>query len=206
MDVFMIIFFVVPFIPVHFQTQVRKVKKMKKVVCLCLLIVFSLSLVGCGGKSLWTKTITITQQQIEDKMVGKFPMHKENRLIKADFSNPTVLLTAGSERITFGLNTEIEFLRDTYSGDLMMSAELEYVPSKGSFYLVNSEIESLTIGGLSKSKCDKVAGALGKIIYFGLDTLPVYTLNTSDIKQKAAKAVLKSVVINDGNIEAVIGI
>lgn len=169
----------------------------------CLLVV---ALVGCGGGPLWTKTITITQQQIEDKMVGKFPMHKENRLIKSDFSNPKVHLTAGSDRVTFGLDVEIEFLRDTYTGHLLMSAGLEYVSKKGSFYLVDSQIETLTIGGLSQSKSDKIAGALEKVIYFGLDTLPVYTLDTSDIKQKAAKAVLKSVIIRDGAIEAVIGI
>ena len=162
--------------PVYFRSLSKprqKGRKMRIITCLCLLSILAADLVGCGGGPLWTKTITITQQQIEDKMVGKFPMHKENRLIKSDFTNPKVYLTPGSDRVSFGLDVEIEFLRETYTGQLMMNAGLEYASDKGSFYLVDSQIETLNISGL---------------------------------KQKAAKAVLKSVVIRDGAIEAVIGI
>ena len=160
---------------------------------------------GCGGK-IWQKTITITEEQIEEKLADKFPIDKASAWYEAHFDEPLVDLQPGSERVTFALSTTLDFMGETYSGTIMMSSGLEYKPNEGSFYLVDSQIEELEIENLDASKISNITTVLSQAVKFGLDKWPVYRLKQSDIKQQLAKTVLQSVIIYDGHIEAVIGI
>jgi len=157
----------------------------------------------------WEKTIVITQTDIEQTLNQHFPMKNTGRFTRVNVKEPLVQLQNGSERINFGLTIDIEVVKPKqahYSGNILMSANLAYDSDKGSFYLVDAEIEQFDIDGVSAAKAALITKATTKLLYFSLDRWPVYTLKQSDVKQNLAKILLKSVEVKEGNIEVKLGL
>ncbi len=168
-------------------------------------VVMIASSVICRKITSWERLVIIPEQKIQTALNEAFPVHNENRFIKATWSDPLIDLDSYSNRVAFSLNAEIEFLRENYSGEAKVSGEIEYKKSTGSFYLSKSKIESLKIEGVSEEKLDKITKIVSKVIYFRLDAFPVYTLKRSDKKQLLAKALIKSVEIHGNNVEVLLG-
>jgi Protein of unknown function (DUF1439) len=155
--------------------------------------------------------LRLTQQQIQEKLDQIFPMTKRHLLLfEVDYSNPKVILTEGSDRIRFSLDAVLSNFATTsgqrLSGSCEMVAGLRYDADRHAFFLTDPVIEKLDLGGLPVELTPKVEQAFKATAEEVLDIRPVYTLRPTDLKKAAARAVLKSVLVEKGELVITLGL
>lgn len=156
-------------------------------------------------------TVNIPEARLKEKLGEKLPLTKTYLFIlEVTLGNPRVSLAEGSRKIDVGLdvvlNIKINRGLKPLGGSIDMSVGVRYEPEKGQFFLTDPVIENLKIQGIPDKYTDTADRALSKAISGYCETNPIYTLKTSDIKQAAAKLVLKDVYIHNKELVIKLGI
>jgi hypothetical protein len=147
-------------------------------------------------------TIKITEAQLQDKLRKRLPLNKDYFFIfEVTLENPRVSLKNGRKKILVGLdiilNIKINREPKPLTGSIEVSGGVKYDAEKGQFFITDPAVENLKAKGIPDKYTDKVNKALSKILTGYYATHPIYTLKTTDMKQTAAKLVLKNVDIHD---------
>jgi hypothetical protein len=155
--------------------------------------------------------LRLTQQEIQDRFDEKFPFSKRHLLLfEVTYSNPKVILTEGSDRIRFSTDAELSNFATSggqrLSGSCEVVAGLRYDAEQHAFFLIDPEIEKLDIAGLPVELTPKVQQAMVATAEEVLTRRPVYTLRPTDLKKAAARAVLKSVKVENGVLVIALGL
>ena len=153
----------------------------------------------------------LTERQIQEKLNKNLPLTKSYLFIfQVTLDNPRVTLTNGSKRVGAGidviLNIQIGNEPKPLRGSLDVSGIVSYASDKGQFFLADSVIENLTFEGIPVKYTEKVNSVLKKAIMAYLAERPIYTLSVSDVKQAAARLVLKDVIIQNSELVVTLGI
>jgi hypothetical protein len=89
------------------------------------------------------------------------------------------------------------------SGSGGIEGSLRY--SDGSFYLDDADLTHLEIAEITPERTELIRSYAAVPLTAALDTLPVYTLN-EDLKQKAARFIIKGVVADDAGLKVTLGL
>ncbi len=93
-----------------------------------------------------------------------------------------------------------------FEGGQISSGGVRYEAADGQFFLTEPAIENLGIQGVPAKYTAKVNSVLTKAIgEYYLDR-PIYTLKDSDVKNAAAKLLLKTVIVKDQVLIVTLGI
>ncbi|MCK4841171.1 MAG: DUF1439 domain-containing protein [Methylococcales bacterium] len=154
--------------------------------------------------------LRITEDKIQKELEKKLPVSKTYLLIfKVTLDKPRVILSSANEKVNMGLNAilSIKMGKDAQflSGSIDVSAGIKYVAETGTFFLTDPGIEALNISGIPEKYMQKVNTVINKSLSDYYAEHPIYTLNTGDIKQKTAKLLLKSIVVEDKRIVVRLG-
>ena len=181
-----------------------------------ILIAIGVALViAVGGAYLYFSNkefvITITESQIRNKVAEKLPIAKTYLLLfDITLSNPRIDLENGSNRINGGMDVKISIKINgkdrELSGMIDISGGLKYVSGEGDFYLTNTQIETLSVQGVPEKYEQTVVKTLKTFISDYFNKNPVYSLKASDLKQAAAKMILKSIIIEGEEVIVSMGI
>lgn len=155
--------------------------------------------------------IRISQQQIDAKLSEKLPFTKTYlSIFQLTLDNPRVELLADSGRIRAGLdltlNVKINGREKPLGGAVDASAHLKYVASEGQFYLADPVIEQLSIQGLPEKYRDKARAVTELALTEYYKKHPVYRLKPGDVKQAAAKLVLRDVAVENDALVITLGL
>lgn len=155
--------------------------------------------------------VIISEKEIREKLNATLPLKKLYLFVfEITLDNPRVDLVEASNRINAGfdvvLNIKIGSESKPIGGTIDASGALKYVPAEGAFYLVDPIIENLSFQGLSETYAKKVSNAAEKALVNFYSDHPLYILKASDVKQAAAKLILKNLVIRNEAIEVTLGI
>jgi hypothetical protein len=155
--------------------------------------------------------LRLTQQEIQEKLDPKFPFSKRHLLLfEVTYSNPKVIFTEGSDRLRFSIDAELSNFATSdgqhLNGSCEVVAGLRYDAEQHAFFLIDPEIEKLDIAGLPVELTPKVQQALRASAEEVLTRRPVYTLRPTDLKKAAARAVLKSVLVEKGELVITLGL
>ena len=155
-----------------------------------------------------TWTFSFTQQQIEEQLEKRFPMHKRYLLlIEVHYENPRVRLTEGSSDIGVGVDARVNVVDDkelTGSADLV--TKIAYDPDSGTFVLRDARLERLRVAGISEKKMDRVTGIANQLAAERVNGIPIYKLRPTDVKKAFARLVLKSVAVRNGVLHVEVGV
>lgn len=187
---------------------------MKKIL---LIVLGLLLLLAVGIWSSWGQTyeLVLSEQQLSEKLNEKFPFEKTYLfIIGLRFSNPVLSLEEASNRISFGCDIETNFKMDKpgeevpgpLKGAARVSGSLRYEPSKASFFLDAPKVEQLDIVGLPPKWLAKANSAAGKAVSEFLQHQPLYKLKPDDVKQAAARLVLRKTLVVGKNLVVTLGI
>jgi len=154
--------------------------------------------------------IRIPEIQIQHKLSDKLPITKTYWLIfSVTLDNPRVDLIEENGRVKAGLditlNIKIGKLKQPLEGSVDASGQLKYEPTNGQFYLADLVIERLDLQGVPDKHINKVSKAVSKALSEYYSTHPVYTLKSSDVKQAAAKLVLKNIIVDRDELVVTLG-
>lgn len=152
-----------------------------------------------------------TEPELQDKLAQRLPLERTYLLIfQVVLDNPRLQLIDGSDRVRAGLDVTLNIRVGSepapLGGSLDVSGGVKYDNVKGEFYLSDPVIEDLSIQGVPSGYSDRVDNILTKAISEYYADRPIYTLKESDVKQSAAKLLLKNVSIEDRVLIVTLGV
>lgn len=175
------------------------------------LLVF-LALVGTGviwylaGK---TYEIRISQAQLEQKLAERLPLTQRYPLVSVTLAQPRVHLNEDSDRVDFGLNMSLTMNvsgSQIASADIDVSAGLRYDAERGAIFLAEPVMDKLVVQGLDERRTAMAQLALETAMASYLVQQPVYTLNASDMKQRAARMAVRDIKVKNGGVLVLLGL
>ncbi len=184
---------------------------MKKLVLLTGIVLMLLAVGAYYYFSGKVYVIRLTESQLKVKLEDKLPITKTYFfIIQVTLDNPRVHLVNGSNRVSAGMDVEFNIKLNKslkpVGGKVDVSGGILYSPEKGKLYLTDPVIEKLQIRGIPEQYANKINKALTKALEKYYSEHPIYTLKSTDIKQAVAKAVLKSVKIENKELIITLGI
>jgi hypothetical protein len=181
-------------------------------ILLCIAAAIAVVLVGLyfflNGRDF---VVTIPEETIREKLNEKLPLSKRYLFIfDVSLDNPRVDLDSENNRIVVGLDVVLNIIvndnEKPLGGSVDVSGTIEYISEDGAFYLSEPIIERLLIEGLPEKYASKASIVVEKALTRFYSNRPVYTLNSSDVKQVTAKMILKDLVVKENSIVLTLGI
>lgn len=171
-----------------------------------------LALVGAGA--IWylagkTFEIRISQAQLEQKLAERLPLTQRYPLVSVTLAQPRVHLNEDSERVDFGLNMAMSMNAggaQILSADIDVSAGLRYDAERGAIFLAEPVMDKLVVKGLDERRTAMAQLALETAMASYLVQQPVYTLNASDMKQRAARMAVRDIRVENGTVVVLLGL
>ncbi|MEK7412327.1 MAG: DUF1439 domain-containing protein [Planctomycetota bacterium] len=153
----------------------------------------------------------ITAGEIQAGLNAKLPYTRSYFFVfEVTLDNPRVTLVDGSEKIKAGLdivlNIHIGNEKKPLSGSVDVASGVRYDPETHQFFLIDPVIERLAVQGIPEKYEQKVGEALTKALSEYYQSHPVYTLKGTDLKQAAARLLLKKVVVIDQALVVTLGL
>lgn len=154
--------------------------------------------------------VELTEPQLQAQLDQIFPIEKSYLIFALRLFEPQVHLVEGADRVTFGvkaaLNVRLEGEPKNLGGEGAITAGLEYNPKDYSFYLHDPRLERLEVQGIPVKHVEAVNALAERLARTRINRLPVYTLSRDDLKQVAARLVLKGLVVRDEKLVITLGL
>ena len=155
--------------------------------------------------------LNFSESQIQEKLTAKLPLVKTYLFIfQVTLDNPRVHLENGSNRLKAGLDIKLNIQpgkeQVPLGGIIDVSGGVKYIAEKGDFFLTDPVIERLAVEGLQSKYTDKINLVLTKALGEFYASHPIYSLKTTDIKQTAAKLILKNAIVDNKELVITLGI
>lgn len=152
-----------------------------------------------------------SQAQIKQKLSQKLPMTRRYLFIfEITLDNPRVQLIEGSDRVAAGLDVVLNLHVDDHpvplGGMVDVSGSVAYDPELGAFFLADPQIDRLKVQGVPEKYMDKVSSVVAKALGDYYRERPVYTLSQLDMKQAAARMVLREVKVQNKMLVVTLGL
>lgn len=155
--------------------------------------------------------VRLSEADIQRKLEEKLPLTKTYLfIIQVTLNNPRVHLENGSKRVNAGLDVIFNITLNNHpkpiGGTVDVSAGILYLAEKGQFFLTSPIVEKLEVQGIPQQYTDKANMALTKALAEYYAKHPIYTLNTANTKQAAARMILKDVIVENKQLVVTLGI
>ncbi len=152
-----------------------------------------------------------SEDDLRLKLSERLPIEKTYLFVfQVVLDSPRITLVEGSDRVQAGLDVTLNIRIDDeplpLGGSVDASGGVRYDPMEGEFYLTDPIVESLAVQGVPARYTDRVNSVLTKALAEYYEDRPIYALEESDVKQAAAKLVLKSVVVQDRLLVVTLGV
>jgi len=146
-------------------------------------------------------TIELTQQQLQERLEGMMPMHRDRYFMKVTLDQPVVDLAVGDGMLGFEGVITID-APGNMGGEVAVkiAGELVYDPDQGAFFFKKPKILSLDTSQILSGNEAQVKSVIEPLASKYLERKPVYLLQDDDLKQQLAKAVLQSVTVEDNKL------
>ena len=186
-----------------------KTMKIKIIISLLIVCIITLgSIFYLKGKHF---TVHITEAQILKKLDEKAPFKKTYLTIfKTVIQNPRVHIKDNSERISVGadvtVNINIKKYSKKLSGTIDVLTGISYNNETHQFFLVNPEIEKISMQGIPDKYVSKVNSIVNKALQKYLAETVVYKLKADSKAKTVAKMILKSIRVKNKNVIVTLGI
>lgn len=154
--------------------------------------------------------LRITQAQLEQKLAEKLPLTRAYPIFAVTLANPRVHLNEQSDRIDFGLDVTMALqsgsIRPPIRSEVDVSAGIRYDPQRGAFFLTDPVVDRLRLDGVQDKFMAMPNTVLSNAIAAYFAERPIYTLSSSDPKQRLAQMLVKRVVVERGEIVVHMGL
>lgn len=161
------------------------------------------------GALLGSDTIRFSQQQIQEKLVRKFPRDysKLGGLVTLTLMNPKLSIPPGDRRLQVQFDVAAGALGHasrTPEGSFTLSSSLRYDPATRGLHLFEPRIEDVEVGSLGGRMGDTLRGALNDWLSDWSQKEPVYQFDDSLIGRLGARRV-EGTKIQDGQVVVQLG-
>jgi hypothetical protein len=180
-----------------------------------LVVLLAVALLTAGG-AYWyfagrTYVVSISETELREKLAERMPFTKTYALLlQVTLDNARVSLIEGSDRVGIGLDVVLNLRIGSeplnLGGSIDVSGGIAYRASDGQFFLTDPLIEQLQVQGVPEKYRERVREAVTRALAEYYATHPVHTLKAADLKQAAARMLLKDVVVTDRQLVITLGL
>ena len=182
---------------------------MKKLLILLLLVLLGLGLSAVFYLKTTGHTIVLTEEDLRGTLARQLPMtNRYMGVTEVTLDNQRLELKEGSDRIdvTFGVSFSFVGIPLSLSGDADVSGGLRYEPETHQIFVTDPEVEELRVGNIPEQYAEPVNLALGEALAQYYQRQPLYTLKDSVLKEATARALLRDVEVQDGEVVLTLGL
>ncbi|MBL8824803.1 MAG: DUF1439 domain-containing protein [Planctomycetia bacterium] len=160
---------------------------------------------------IWGKRfdIVVTEQEVQETVVERFPMTKSILQVAAvTFESPVIHLDEKANLIHASLDCKITIKGVPFDmrGTTQITGQMEYRPDQGAFYLQELQIKKIDLRGVPAQWEVKARDAMAMVAREVMRAFPVYRLKEANLKERAARLVLKKVRVEQGQMILTMGI
>ncbi len=162
--------------------------------------------VATGGAM---RTIRLSAGEIQTEVSKKFPFEKRELIVSAKFTDPTVQIEPGTDRVRIGFSTTVTALgMSAASGHTEGSGVVRYEPSTGELFLDSPKIDvtGFEMSGLPVKYRNVAGDLIGSALQEYLAKTPVYKLSENDARFFLIHLAVKSVKVRNDKLEIILGI
>jgi len=154
--------------------------------------------------------LTFTEEEIEERLEDKFPITEviqEPLLLPLPVTvqAPEITFIPGTDRVKARITAEIDVILKKYSAGASFSCGIRYEPEDQSLRLINPVIEEIETSKLPEKYRKEIHLLATLLAQRYLNEKPVYHLNDEDLKDHAARLLLKSVEVKDEQLVVRLG-
>jgi hypothetical protein len=158
-----------------------------------------------------TYVYEFSETQIKEKLSQMLPMTRRYLFIfEVTLDNPRVKLIEGSDRVSAGLDIVLNIhVNDNpvpLGGTIDVSGSVAYDATRGAFFLTDPHVDGFKVQGVPEKYTARVSSIVTDALSDYYRERPVYTLSRKDMKQLAARLVLRDVRVKDKKLVATLGI
>ncbi|MEO1251923.1 MAG: DUF1439 domain-containing protein [Pseudomonadota bacterium] len=176
-------------------------------------VIAGLLVIGAGAFFLLrdtTYTLKFSETDLRAQLEDRLPFSEDYLFIfNVTLENPRVDLIEGSDRIAGGLDTVVNVkLGDEplpISGAIDLSGGLRYAPEEGAFYLTDPRIETVRLAGVPDRHANRANSALSLALAEFYRERPIYILSDDDMRQRAARLVLRDIEVKNEVLHVELG-
>ncbi|MEO0576672.1 MAG: DUF1439 domain-containing protein [Pseudomonadota bacterium] len=173
-----------------------------------------IALVGAGAYLYFQGaryTLQFTETELQEKLSAKLPVSRDYLFIfEVVLDNPRLRLVEGSDRVNAGMDVTLNIRIGNeplpLGGKIDISGGVRYASEIGQFFLTDPIIEDLSVQGVPSRYTDRVDEVMTKALARFYAERPIYTLKDTDVKAKAAKLLLKKVVVRNSVLFVTLGV
>jgi hypothetical protein len=142
------------------------------------------------------RDVEIPLAKLQQAIAGRFPFNNRYlELLDINVSNPRVSLQPDTNRITTSMDTAIAppFLNRSWRGNLAVSGNLKFDPSRNALVLGDPRLEQFAIDGMDPaltSQVRKIGGLLAEQL---LRDAPLYTFKPEDLRYAGVSFTLSKI-------------
>lgn len=161
------------------------------------------------GALLIGDTVTFSQQQIQERLVRRFPRDykKLGGLVTLTLMNPRLSIPPGERRLRVDFDMAVGALGHaarTPEGSFTLTSALRYDPATRGLHLFEPRIDNVEVGALGGSMNDTIRGAVNDWLSDWSQKEPIYEFDDSLIGRMGARRV-EGTKIQDGQVVVQLG-
>lgn len=161
-------------------------------------------LLASGLASALSYTMEISKSEIQQRLAAQMPLKAKKLLVKVVLTNPVVDLLKDGNRIGVAADFEARLPGLKGKGRVNIAGDLSYDAEKGEFFLHRPEIVSFDVDKLPDQYAEDLRRIVQSVAAKALEDHPIYKLRDDDVKQRLAKAMLRSVAVKDEKLVVVL--
>lgn len=149
------------------------------------------------------RNVEIPLTQLQDKIATRFPFNNRYlELLDITVSNPKISLQPETNRITTSMDTAIAppFIGRTWKGNLAVSGNLKFDPSRNALVLGEPRVEQFAIEGLDSPYAGKISMAASLLVEQLLDNMTLYTFRPEDLRHGGANFILSKITTRSDSL------
>ena len=159
------------------------------------------AVIGCNHREV---VVTLTPDEIQERIVPHFPLKKNWLIANVVLSDPKIFLPEGTNLIGMTMLVEVNIpLLKPIAGLLRATAVPRYDPEAKAFYLDQATVDQLDLPGLLPELEGKARGAIESTARQEFAKHPIYELKGRNLKEVTAAYALKEVQVRDGKLRAI---
>lgn len=146
-------------------------------------------------------TLTITAQELQEKLSKALPIKREVPYISAKIYDSQVDLIEGTKQV--GLFTKLDLVAlgsIKSAGQAYVKGEITYNPEKRGIYLINPNIVSVTTDNIPPNLMPEIKKIAQLSLEKAVQIYPIYSFKDEKIQAKMANSVLESIQIKKQTI------
>lgn len=163
---------------------------LRSIIALCLLLSSQVAVA-------LSYTLEISEEELQEKVAAVMPLERKKFFVKVIFSHPKVELAENANQIGIYSQMDITAPGVKSTGQTKITGTLDYRPATNEFFFKNPAIVDMKIGKMPKLYTATIKEIAQMMVSKILATTPVYKLKGGDLKHDLAKAMLKSVVVEN---------